>query len=164
MQMQTYYTVRFNDCDPYGHLNNSSYIDYLLNAREDHLIQFHNIELDQFRKRGFGWVVSSHEIQYIRPAAYNEKVSIASDLIEAADSHLLVEMRMYDATGETLKAILWTKFTCINVKTARKEFHPADFMALANQMLTQGLHVKNGLKARVNELLRKNQLEADVRS
>lgn len=164
MHMQTHYTVRFNDCDPYGHLNNSSYIDYLLNAREDHLSQFHNIELNQFRKQGFGWVVSSHEIQYIRPAAYNERVSISSDLIEAADSHLLVEMRMYDATGENLKAILWTKFTCINMKTSRKEFHPADFMVIANQMLTHGIPVQDGLKARVNELLRKNKVAADIRS
>jgi acyl-CoA thioester hydrolase len=33
----SFYTVRFNDCDPLGHLNNSKYIDYFLNAREDHL-------------------------------------------------------------------------------------------------------------------------------
>ena len=71
--METHYTIRFNDCDPFGHLNNSKYIDYMLNAREDHLSQFHNIELDQFRRQGFAWVVSSHEIQYLRPAAYNER-------------------------------------------------------------------------------------------
>jgi len=87
MHNQTYYTVRFNDCDPFGHLNNSKYIDYMLNAREDHLSQFHNIELGDFHKQGFGWVVTNHEIQYIRPAAYNEKVCIQSDLIEAGDSH-----------------------------------------------------------------------------
>ena len=158
--MQTHYTVRFNDCDPFGHLNNSKYIDYMLNAREDHLSQFHNIELNQFRRQGFGWVVSSHEIQYLRPAAYNEKVCIASDLIEAADSHLLVEMRMYDASGGILKAILWTKFTCVNLKTSRKEIHPADFMTIANEMLVGGIDIKGGLKARVNELLGKNQAVA----
>lgn len=155
--MQTYYTVRFNDCDPFGHLNNSKYIDYMLNAREDHLSQFHSIELNQFHKQGFGWVVSSHEIQYIRPAAYNEKVCIGSDLIEAGDSHLLVEMRMYDASRDILKAILWTKFTCINMKTSRKEIHPPDFMTIANKMLAEEINSRHGLKARANELIRKNQ-------
>src|SRR5215216_5206410 len=117
MQLQTFYTIRFNDCDPFSHLNNSKYIDYMLNAREDHLKQFHQLDLDGFYKKGIGWVVSSHEIHYVRAAAYNETVCIQSDLIDAGDNSLLVEMRMLDESGATLKALLWTKFTCINIRT-----------------------------------------------
>ena len=157
MQVQTFYTVRFNDCDPFSHLNNSKYIDYMLNAREDHLSQFHQIELGNFHKMGFGWVVTNHEIQYLRPAAYNEKICIQSDLIETGDSHLMVEMRMYDETANTLKAILWTKFTCVNMKTGKKEIHPADFMTLANDLLIPNINVNNGLKGRMSELFRKTQ-------
>ncbi len=160
--MQTYYIVRFNDCDPFGHLNNSKYIDYLLNAREDHLSQFYNIELGDFHKQGFGWVVTNHEVQYIRPAAYNEKICIQSDLIEAGDSHLLVEMRMYDESANTLKAILWTKFTCINMKTAKKEIHPAHFMSQVNDMLVHNVNIKNGLKGRLAELFKKNQVASEA--
>lgn len=150
--MNTYYTVRFNDCDPFGHLNNSKYIDYMLNAREDHLSQFYNIELGDFHKQGFGWVVTTHEIQYIRPAAYNEKICIQSDLIDVGDSHLLVEMKMYDEAANTLKAILWTKFTCVNMKTSRKEIHTPEFMNIANAMLVQGVKVKEGVKGRLTEI------------
>jgi acyl-CoA thioester hydrolase len=157
MHNQTFYTVRFNDCDPFSHLNNSKYIDYMLNAREDHLSQFHQIDLGDFHKRGFGWVVTNHEIQYIRPAAYNEKVAIQSDLIETGDSHLLVEMRMYDESGNTIKAILWTKFTCVNIKTGKKQVHPADFMTLANDMLVSNIDTSFGLKGRLTQLFRKNQ-------
>ena len=158
MHNQTYYTVRFNDCDPFGHLNNSKYIDYMLNAREDHLSQFHNIELGDFHKQGFGWVVTNHEIQYIRPAAYNEKVCIQSDLIEAGDSHLLVEMRMYDERANTLKTILWTRFTCVNMKTAKKEIHPPDFMSLVNPMVVPDINTRHGLKGRLAEIFKKNQV------
>ena len=158
MKLQTYYTVRFNDCDPFSHLNNSKYIDYMLNAREDHLSQFYNIELGDFHKQGFGWVVTNHEIQYIRPAGYNERICIQSDLIEAGDSHLLVEMKMYDEAANILKAILWTTFTCVNMKTGRKEIHPADFMNIANSMLVQGVSTTAGLKERLAELLKKNQV------
>ena len=31
--------IRFQDCDPFAHLNNAKYIEYFINAREDHLIQ-----------------------------------------------------------------------------------------------------------------------------
>ena len=158
MEMQTWYTVRFNDCDPFGHLNNSKYIDYMLNAREDHLTQFYNISLGDFHKRGFGWVVSNHEIQYMRPAAYNEKVCIQSDLIEVGESHLLVEMKMYDDTANTLKALLWTKFTCVNMKSGRKEMHPADFMDLANSMLIHDVQANDGMRSRLGKLVKKNRV------
>ena len=31
----SFYTIRFTDCDLFGHLNNGRYIDYLLNARKN---------------------------------------------------------------------------------------------------------------------------------
>ena len=34
------YKIRFNDGDLFGHLNNSRYLDYFINAREDHLKEY----------------------------------------------------------------------------------------------------------------------------
>jgi YbgC/YbaW family acyl-CoA thioester hydrolase len=154
-KLSSSYTIRFNDCDPFGHLNNARYIDYLLNAREDHLKEYYQVDLRQFTSRGFGWVVSTHEIQYIRPAAYNERVAIQSEMIEVGDSHLLVEMLMLDEPAENLKAILWTKFTCINLKTGKKELHSAEFMDFARTMLTPGRDGQGGLRARIDELMKR---------
>ena len=38
------YKIRFNDCDMFGHLNNARYIDYLINARQDHLKDEYNFD------------------------------------------------------------------------------------------------------------------------
>src|SRR5882757_9409616 len=95
-RLSSSYTIRFNDCDPMGHLNNARYIDYMLNAREDHLREDHGISLSEFAKQGVSWVVTNHEIQYVRPALYNERVCIKSELIEAKESQIMVEMIMYD--------------------------------------------------------------------
>jgi acyl-CoA thioester hydrolase len=154
-KLQTSYTIRFNDCDPFGHLNNARYIDYLLNAREDHLREGYQIDLRQFAAKGIGWVVSNHEIQYIRPANYNEKVVIQSALLELAETHLLVEMLMLDEAAENLKAILWTKFTSINIKTGKRENHSPDFLDFARTMLEPGRDGQGGLKARIEELMKK---------
>lgn len=151
-KLQSFYCIRFNDCDPFGHLNNARYIDYLLNAREDHLKKYYRVDLREFALKGIGWVVSNHEIQYIRPANYNENVCIQSDLLELGDSHLLVEMLMFDEAVENLKAILWTKFTCINIKSGKRENHSADFMDFARQIPVSGADSKNGLKARIDSL------------
>ena len=90
------YTIRFTDCDLFGHLNNGRYIDYLLNAREDHLKTEYGLDLTDFYKQGVSWLVAGHEISYIRPAAYNERVCIKSVLIKAEPGSLLVEMLMMD--------------------------------------------------------------------
>lgn len=37
--------VRFQDCDPFNHLNNAAYLNYLVNAREDQLIEAYGINI-----------------------------------------------------------------------------------------------------------------------
>lgn len=157
MQLETSYIIRFNDCDPFAHLNNSKYIDYMLNAREDHLRQFHQLTLDEFYKMGIGWVVSSHEIFYLRPANYNEMVVIQSDLLEAGDNNLLVELRMLDESRSVLKSILWTRFTSVNIKTGKRENHSPAFLERLKGLVFQQVDISAGLKSRIEQLSRERK-------
>ena len=150
--LQSFYTIRFPDCDPFGHLNNSRYIDYMLNAREDHLRDYYNLNLDSYYKQGLGWMVNSHQIHFARPALYNEKVCIQSCLIDAGESHLLVEMTMWDESLKTCKAILWTRFVSVNLKTGRKEKHSAEFSEFANSVLLEGIALDGGPEKRITAL------------
>lgn len=151
--LQSYYTVRFPDCDPFGHLNNSRYIDYFLNAREDHLKEFYQLELDSFYKNGLGWMVSSHQVQFLKPALYNEKICIQSCLIDMGDSHLLVEATMWNEARSVCKAIQWTKFIHVNLKTGKKEKHRDEFATFLNSVLFDGIDLAGGLEKRVASLL-----------
>jgi YbgC/YbaW family acyl-CoA thioester hydrolase len=126
--LESFYTVRFSDCDPFRHLNNARYIDYMLNAREDHLKENYNMDLASFYKKGMGWVVVKHEISYLRPASINERICIRSGLLESSADHLLVEMLMLDENTSHLKAILHTRFTPVSLTTGRKEPHASEFM------------------------------------
>jgi YbgC/YbaW family acyl-CoA thioester hydrolase len=149
----SFYKVRFNDCDPLGHLNNSKYIDYFLNAREDHLKDSYGIDLKEWAAQGHVFVVNSHEIRYLRPVTYNEIISIRTALIGWGETSLQVEMLMYDANKE-LKAILWTSFTRINARTGKKEVHPAEFVAFMREVLLDDADPLKGLTARVGVLKR----------
>jgi YbgC/YbaW family acyl-CoA thioester hydrolase len=151
MELKTFYTVRFSDCDPMGHLNNARYIDYMLNAREDHLKQAYQIDLLEYHKQGIAWVVRRHDIQYVRPAFYNELVCIESRLIELSESHVLVELLMYDEQQTTLKAIMWTTFTSVDVKTGRKKDHPASFMDFATGIVDD-VNIPAGITERIKTL------------
>lgn len=151
--LQSYYTVRFNDCDPFGHLNNARYIDYMLNAREDHLRDVYKLSLSDFSKQGIGWVTTRNEIQYLRPAFYNERVCIQSALIETSESELLVEIVMYDESRQQLKALLWGTFTHVNIKTGRREVHGQDILKFLAGATTSDVDVAQGFKARLAEIL-----------
>ena len=75
--------VRFQDCDPYGHLNNAKYIDYLLNVREDHLREQYDIDVFAMaRKDNTSWLVGRNDIVYLRPADVMEEVVVRTALID----------------------------------------------------------------------------------
>jgi acyl-CoA thioester hydrolase len=138
--LQSFYTVRFSDCDPFRHLNNARYIDYLLNAREDHLRDHYKMDLDDFYRRGSGWVILQHEIMYLRSASFNESVCIRSALLDASPTHLTVEMLMLDAGQKQLKALLHTTFVPVSLTTGKKEPHSPEFMEFISDKILPDLN------------------------
>jgi thioesterase III len=128
--------VRFQDCDPFNHLNNSSYIDYFLNAREDQLIENYNFDIfDIAINQGLSWVVTSNQLQYIKPAFIMETIQIDSQLIAATSRSLLVEMRMWDEKQTHLKAVLWTNYFHFDLKTQKPAKHSEEFSKLFTDIL-----------------------------
>lgn len=116
--------IRFPDCDPFNHLNNARYLDYFIIAREDHLMKYHGFNLYQYaQEKGVSWVVGQNQIAYFRPAMLMEQVIIQSTLLKWGEKELLVEMRMWNKSKTTLKALLWTKFVHFNIAKQRSETH-----------------------------------------
>jgi acyl-CoA thioester hydrolase len=149
------YQVRFNDCDPFGHLNNSRYIDYFINAREDHLVDNYQFSFPDFIQKGYGWVVAGHEIVYLKPANAYETVCIQTSLIEYTDTQIMVEAIMFDEKQQQVKAVQWTRFVFINLKTAKKDKHTAELMELVTGLKNDKVDAAAGLKNRLGQLLTK---------
>jgi YbgC/YbaW family acyl-CoA thioester hydrolase len=145
------YTVRFQDCDPMGHLNNARFIDYILNAREDHLIGHYNISLREYMQKGFGWMVADHAIYYRKPAMYNEKVLIRTSLIEYGESELLMEAIVMDEGGTHVKALQWTRFVFVNVRAGKREIHSEELLSFFASILVEGISTM-GAKERLQQL------------
>jgi len=124
-------TVRFQDCDPFNHLNNGRYVDYFLNAREDHLLAHYDLDIYRIaRETGLSWVVSTSQVAYLRPAFLMERVRMESQLIAYGPKHVSVEMRMSDEAGTTLKAFCWMDFVHFDLRTNKVAAHSAAYMEL----------------------------------
>ncbi len=123
--------IRFQDCDPFNHLNNASYINYLINAREDQLIKFYDLDIYSMAKKlGKSWVVGSNQIAYIKPAFLMEEVIIDSQLLQYSDSLLKVELRMWNHNKSEIKAVMWSSFVHYNLLQQKKEIHSEELLHL----------------------------------
>ncbi len=128
--------IRFQDCDPFNHLNNGRYVDYYINAREDQLLENYNIDLFKIIKEELlGWVVSNNQVAYLKPVFTMEEVVIESQLISYAPKHLRVEMRMWNKDKTILKSIAWFGFVAFNLRKNSATTHTEEFMNLFEQVV-----------------------------
>ena len=145
--------IRFTDCDMFGHLNNSRYLDYLINAREDHLKDFYNFDFNEYFRNDLAWVISSHEIAYIRPAIFNEIVTIQSTLLQLDTEQLHIETIMMNEEQNQIKAAMRSKLVPINLRTGRKVQHNLEFMEWAKTIENTELDNQDNLQDRIKQLL-----------
>lgn len=129
--LKTKRKVRFQDCDPFNHLNNSKYLEYFINAREDQIAEHYNLDVFKYMQTtGLSWVVASNQISYLKPAFTMETVLIESQLIQYSENLLLVEMKMWNENETELKSVLWIKFVPFNIQTKKSANHSDDLMQL----------------------------------
>jgi thioesterase-3 len=127
-------TIRFQDCDPYGHLNNGRYLDYYMNAREDQVSHAYEFDIYHYSQTtGLGWVVTQTNIAYLRPALLMEKITIESQIIISRPKFIQLEMRMFDRESK-LKSLLWVQFVHVDIRQAKSIPHSDDLQAVFDKV------------------------------
>ncbi len=115
--------IRFQDCDPFNHLNNAKYIDYFLNAREDQIHDSYNFDIfKNIKDKGTSWVVYSTQIAYLKPVNTNQTVIIETKLLDFSDKSIQVEMIM-KIDDNTINSVLWVTFVHFNLKEQKPTNH-----------------------------------------
>ncbi len=128
--------VRFKDCDPHGHLYNTRFIEYMLEAREDQLIEHYGLNLmDYAEQRKMAWILVKNEISYLKEAKRNEYVIIRTQLIQCGEKSLQVEYQMWNENESELKAILWTRFIHVDITTKKTTPHPKDVQEMLESLV-----------------------------
>jgi YbgC/YbaW family acyl-CoA thioester hydrolase len=152
MTTESKHLIRFQDCDPFNHLNNSKYLDYFLCAREDQLSTDFGFDVFEYTKKtAKSWVVGLNQIAYFSPALLMENVTIQTSLLEWNTYDILVEMQMWNANKSKCKAVLWTKFVHFDFKTQKKTEHSSYLNSLfANKV--NNLPQKISFEERIKEI------------
>lgn len=128
--------IRFGDCDPIGHLNNVKYLEYMLNAREDHVEMFYGFSYDEYiKKTGCTWITVQNEIAYLKEVRANTRVLISSKTIDIKDRVSKVEILMKSLDGQQIYAVLWITVIYFNLKTRTSEAQPEEIKELFYKFL-----------------------------
>lgn len=134
--LQSTYQVRFQDSDPFRHLNNARYLDYFVNAREDQFEAGFGIKTGEMAfKEHIGWVVTSNLVSYLVPATVNEDILIESQVLDFGNKHLLIEMTMWDLKKTHLKALNWVNLVHVDIKTGRPTNHTEKLTSIFDSVL-----------------------------
>jgi acyl-CoA thioester hydrolase len=128
--------VRFHDCDPFNHLNNSKYIDYMITSRGDQLLEHYHLDIYKLAmEKAIGWVVAQTQISYFVPAFLMEEVTIKTQLNAFTEKSLLFEASMWNNEATELKAFMWTKLVHFDLQQKKSMAHSADLMQLFGQVV-----------------------------
>ncbi|WP_439581009.1 acyl-CoA thioesterase [Dyadobacter bucti] len=121
--------IRFQDCDPLMHLNNSKYFEYFFNAREDQVSKLYGFSYEaMYRELRTSWVVYQHQIAYVRPALISEWVRITSRVIYYNEDTMVTEYFMTNDLHTELKTMLWTTSKHISITTGKRVPHTQEVM------------------------------------
>jgi len=137
MELQPMSTARidFQDCDPFGHLNNTKYLNYMMNARTEHLRDFYGFDVyEHTEKTGNAWLVTKSRIAYYLPVTFNKKVLLETQLIYADQRRAMPQCIMYSEDKSLMHAILWVEFIYVDTRTGKPKKHEADLQNLLDQI------------------------------
>jgi acyl-CoA thioester hydrolase len=86
------FRVRNYECDAYGHLNNANYVRYMQETAMDASAAA-GFGIVRYAEMGCQWWIRATEIEYLRPAIYNNQVEVKTWV---ADFRRVSSRRMYE--------------------------------------------------------------------
>ena len=76
------YTIRFYECDAYGHLNNANYLRFMQEAAFGATAAV-GLDYATYREMGNLWLIRESEIEYLLPIHANDEIEVHTWVIDA---------------------------------------------------------------------------------
>lgn len=123
------HTIKFSELDPYNHLRTAVYSSYFVDHRMDGLRDYAGWDLKTLGKLPFMTWVKRMEIDFIKPAVGDQKITIESFVREFRGPDAFIECNMTDASGKAISHCLMV-VACVDKSTNRSMDWPAAAMNL----------------------------------
>jgi acyl-CoA thioester hydrolase len=125
---KTTHRIKFSELDPYNHLRTAVYASYYVDHRMTGLREYAGWDLKTLAKLPFMVWVRRMEIDFLRPAVGDQKITITSFVREFRGPDAHIECKMVDEAGMEVSRCLMI-VAHVEKGTNRASDWPADAMA-----------------------------------
>ncbi len=119
-------TILQNDIDEQGHVNNIVYLKWVQDAAIAHWTSVANKEMQETNL----WVVSRHEIDYLKSALIDSKLIAKTWVTEPQGAKSERHVTIMDAETETIYAKIKTTWYLLDFKTKRPKRIDAEIVTI----------------------------------
>ena len=111
--------VRPDDIDMFQHVHNSKYFDYVLAARYEQMETCYGMSMEQFMQEGYGWVVKTAHVNFIRPLGLGESFQVTTGIVSMDEKGAKVTFEITSNKTGKLCSDGWFDYVLIDIKTGR---------------------------------------------
>jgi YbgC/YbaW family acyl-CoA thioester hydrolase len=111
--------VRPDDIDMFQHVHNSKYFDYVLAARYEQMETCYGMSMEQFMNAGYGWVVKTAHVNFIRPLTLGESFTVTTGIVSMDERIARVTYEIISEKTGKLCSDGWFDYVLIDLKTGR---------------------------------------------
>ncbi len=128
-KFETELQVRPDDIDMYQHVHSSRYMDYVLAARFDQMERCYGMPMEEFQKRGFGWVMATAQMNFKRPLGLRDRFVVRTWIEKFTLIGVKVGFQIERTSDRKLNCDGWFDYVMVSVETARAVRLPDDIRA-----------------------------------
>jgi acyl-CoA thioester hydrolase/thioesterase-3 len=111
--------VRPDDIDMFQHVHNSKYLDYVLAARYEQMETAYGMSMEQFMSEGYGWVVKTAHVNFIRPLNLGETFTVTTGIESINEKGARVSYELVSLKTGKVSSDGWCDYVLIDLKTGR---------------------------------------------
>lgn len=111
--------IRPDDIDLNNHVHNTKYIDYVLAARYDQMINEYKMSMKDFEELGYNWIVSITYIEYKRALNLDDKILVRTQMDTVNGAQCKVNFWIVKKENNKIAALGYLTYTMISLKSGR---------------------------------------------
>ena len=116
--------IRFNDIDPWGHVNNAVYQNYFDLGR----MQFFDTTFgESWIKRESGLIIARTETDFLAPVFLNDSVGVVTSLKRLGNKSLTLQHELIDQNTKEVKVRSLAVMVCMDYEAGESIIIPNDW-------------------------------------
>lgn len=112
-------TIRPDDIDMNNHVHNTKYLDYVLAARYEQMVNNYKMSMEEFHSLDFNWVVSATYVEYKRPLILGDKIIVKTQVDSVNGAQSKVKFWIIKKENHKIAAEGYLLYTMVSLKSGR---------------------------------------------